>query len=282
MVLNCPCPVWVCDFDPEGNKRYHSALWFSRWVHARFAGPIKRGQVVLATETEHEARELTQLVGAPVQWFNPPRPSEMVEAARSIRAGRVSAEDPFVFLWVGRLALEKGVREFMAGVARCMSENPAMPCRIWVPEPRDWQKAEISREEFAAWMGRDPRIEFAPSPASPEEDNYANLLGRADCVLLPYQRQHYIGRVSSTALDAGVTDLPVVVTAGTWMEDILGQLCSGVAVPDGDAAALAGAMADTWRQRAEAATDARRVGEVARRELSWSRFMGFVRDARAA
>jgi glycosyltransferase involved in cell wall biosynthesis len=64
---------------------------------------------------------------------------------------------------------------------------------------------------------------------------------------MPYRRSAYYTRGSGVAVEAACGGIPMIVTADTWLENFVEQQGAGLAVPDGDAAALAGAMADVAR-----------------------------------
>ena len=276
LVLNSPCPVWVFDFKPDGTKYRHSGAGMVGWCYRLFRRAVARGDVLLLSETEHDAAELSAAAGVEVRAFDPPRLESMVAAARAIREQGSAPGAAMIFGWVGQFKVEKGVSCFMEGTRIFLQDNPTIPCRIRVPWPDDPSICEVSLAELEAWAASDERIEWFHRGPVGEDDDYGETLGRTDCIILPYQKHRYIGRGSSTALDGAVAEVPLIVTGETWMDDLLRTLAAGIAFENGNANALAAAMRRMYDEQAYFRSEARRRGEVARERLSWTRLAGLL------
>ena len=66
-------------------------------------------------------------------------------------------------------------------------------------------------------------------------------------MVLPYRRSSYFARISGVAVEAVTGAIPVIATADTWISELVASDGAGIAVPDGDAAALAVAMSELAR-----------------------------------
>lgn len=86
----------------------------------------------------------------------------------------------------------------------------------------------------------DPRVRFVTEALSSED--YQDLLFGIDCMVLPYRRYAYYARGSGVAVESACMGLPMIHTADTWLSDFVDQQGAGIAVPDGDATALAAAI----------------------------------------
>jgi glycosyltransferase involved in cell wall biosynthesis len=92
-------------------------------------------------------------------------------------------------------------------------------------------------EELCRLEGqRDVRVVHGPLDFAA----YHSFLAQCDLVLLPYERSSYRARASGPFTEACVIGRPVVVPAGTWMEDqVAAGRTSGLAYEGDDPAAIA-------------------------------------------
>jgi glycosyltransferase involved in cell wall biosynthesis len=75
-----------------------------------------------------------------------------------------------------------------------------------------------------------------------DEKRYWELICAAGALVFPYRISEYVGNTSGIFTEALAAGKPVIVTAGTWMEDQLKRFGAGVTFRDGDAGDLARAI----------------------------------------
>lgn len=74
----------------------------------------------------------------------------------------------------------------------------------------------------------DPRVEFLNRSLSLDE--YEELMGRTDIVILPYRRSSYHNRVSRVAIEAAGRGIPLIYTEGTWSEEVAAMASCGIPI----------------------------------------------------
>ena len=104
-------------------------------------------------------------------------------------------------------------------------------------------------------------------------DEVQDLFAAADLFLLPSVHDHAgnVDGLPNTLLEAMASGLPIVASRVVGVPTVIDDGVEGLLVPEGDAGALAGALAATLGDRARAAE----IGGAARarveRELTWPR-----------
>ncbi len=84
---------------------------------------------------------------------------------------------------------------------------------------------------------------------------FADLIASADVVLVPYRASAFRTRTSAVTIDALLAGKPVVAPRGTWAGDLVDRHRAGLTYPDGDMAAMEGAISrvltqlDAYRRR---------------------------------
>ncbi len=95
-------------------------------------------------------------------------------------------------------------------------------------------------------------------------------------VLQPYRAQDFQSRVSGVTLDALAAGAPVVVTAGTWMADLVQRFGAGVATADLSAAGLIQAIESVLARHAQLANQAKAAAATVLAEHSARRLLDVV------
>ena len=185
------------------------------------------------------------------------RPNEKMR--RSVRATLGIADDAVVFLYVGRLNLEKGLLDLAAAFAELAASDPYAHLLIVGPDEdglRRPMEELLSRfAERVNWVG------FTTSPES--------YMAAADVFCLPSYREGF-GQVLIEASAAGI---PVIATRIYGVKDAVVEGKTGLLYPPGDATTLCERMktlasAPAFRRELGNAGRARVLQEFAREDLA--------------
>ena len=222
-----------------------------------FAGHVANGRVTLATDSERLAEEYQRLAGLRPVVFPSPRVARPKPAARRKRSG------PLRFAALGPARFEKGIDVLQRAIALYLAAPANPPARFviqWPDAIADAAGRPYPPDPSLAGSGH---VEFLTDRLASAD--YDALLAASDCVVLPYRRSSYYARISGVAVEAATAGLPVIATADTWTAELVATSGAGLATPDGDAPALAAAMAELARDypRYRAQAEARREAALA-------------------
>jgi glycosyltransferase involved in cell wall biosynthesis len=213
------------------------------WARLGFA-TLKRvvgGRVRLLTDSARLAAEYASLTTLPVEVVPIPHIGDIAGSSVPLTQPGLRADRPIRFVSLGDARTEKGFALLadairwldaagkLTGLEFVIQSHIASPVYAALATPR----AELSR------IGA-PAVRLVDKVLSREE--YAELLGGADVVLLPYTRRVYFARTSGPFTEALAAGKPVIVTADTWMSEELERHGAGLTFRDGDAADLAGTI----------------------------------------
>ena len=219
---------------PEG--RYENGS--SQPVFKRSSGLIKRviqayqpyvekGIVCFGSDSDQTAKDYELLTGVPFVEF--PTPRVIPPAAR--RPGR-SAHDPVVFCCLGPSRHEKGADLFLDAIRdylRVADKPRAKFVLQWTGDFVDTAGKKISPDP---WLLQHPDVKIIRGSLSSEE--YEREMLASDCLVLPYRWSSYFCRISGLAVEAATAGIPVIYTAGTWLERAMKKYGAGISFPDGD------------------------------------------------
>lgn len=144
-------------------------------------------------------------------------------------SGKIRDQHPFTFIYVGRLAHDKGLDELIPafiGVASCHRD-----CRLLLvgeDEPDD----PVAKSTSVAMAGND-----AITIAGFQED-IRPWMEKADCLILPSKREGF----PNVVIEAGAMGLPCIVTDVNGSNEIIVEGENGLIVSPGDISALEEAM----------------------------------------
>ena len=223
-----------------------------------FAGHIAAGRVTIATDSERLAEEYLRLTGLRPAVFPSPR-----IAAPPAKARRRRKRAPLTFAALGPARFEKGIDVLQRAIALYLADPANPPARFTIQWPQpitDAAGRPYRRDKRLIASGN---VTFLTEPLA--STAYDALLAASDCIVLPYRRSSYYARISGVAIEAVTAGIPVIATADTWTAELVASSGAGLAVPDGDAKALAAAMAELARDypRYRAEADARRERALA-------------------
>ncbi len=223
-----------------------------------FGATAYRVARALVVESETEARLVREFAPADRIRVIPPGIDLAEWASPEEGSANPSSVPPEYFLFVGRVAPNKGLPDLVRAVALL----PAAVRRPLVLMGKDWGEraslVELARREGVAdslvWLGH-----------VPDRRDYRTVVRRATALVLPSEWEAY-GLVLLDAMAAGT---PVVATAVGAVPEVLEGGESGLLVPYGDPARLATAL----REVVEDPVGARRRVDRATarvRSLDWS------------
>lgn len=161
-----------------------------------------------------------------------------------------------LFASLGPARFEKGIDVLQRAIALYLAEPNNPPARFAIQWPSPISNAAGEPYGPDPALAASGKVDFITEPL--DSAGYDALLAATDCMVLPYRHSSYYARISGVAVEAVTAGIPAISTVGTWTAELFGSSGAGLTVPDGDAPALAEAMAavardyDTWRGRAEA------------------------------
>jgi len=231
--------ITLASYRGDGQPRFarRLAYWkpLGAWLRREFAS----GRFAFGTDSERLAHEYRLLAGLPAREMPSP-----TTAAAPVPSER-DPTAPVCFGSVGPARLEKGIDVFEAAIAALPAGADSPPMRFLIQWNRPVLDPAGVEVKPGASLLADPRIRLITHAMS--SDEYRALVAEIDCMVMPYRRSAYYTRGSGVAVEAACGGIPMIVTADTWLENFVEQQGAGLAVPDGDAAALAGAMVDVAR-----------------------------------
>ena len=216
--------------NPEGAiaraaKRPIRALYCMADAHACLMKSIERESVDAGVPPER-VHYVPQ--GVDMQRF---RPAEAGEAAAT-RAALGWPTERLIYLYLGRLSLEKGALELLEAWKLLRPENATLVLAGPDMENHPWNVGPQARE-FVRRHDLGPSVIFhGPTTEAPR------LLRAADVYVLP----SHFEALSVAAIEAAATALPIVATAVGGIGDYTEDGVNGLLVPPKDTARLAEAM----------------------------------------
>lgn len=239
------------------------------WTHglARFIARRAEGFLVSSRAV---ARSLDTALGSDSGAVVRPMGVESARFAEAPPLDAVSAGFPGGYLlYVGRLQEIKGVDVLLAALARLRQQEPGLGLLVY-----GYGEQEPALREAATALGVEGAVRFAG--AQPPEAVAAALRGCRACVVpsrrMPGGREEGMPTVIAEALAAGA---PVVATATGGIPDVIEDGRNGWLCAEGDAVALAGAIARALGPEASAVAAA---GRAAGRGFDWSEVAATYRD----
>lgn len=247
------------EYDP-GARRYlfkASAMILKRIVGS-FRGPVRRGEVELASDSEVIAKQYETLCGVPFSTY--PHPVE--DSGVPPRARSSGPAAPLTFGALGPPRYEKGSDLVLEAIRIVRSSPAGKDSRFlvqWTGICHDLQGRQIIA---GADIEGDAGVTLITSDLSTAE--YQQRLAQCDVLLLPYRRAQYHARLSGVAIEAFRCGIPCICISDTWIADSMARLGAGIAVDEESAAALARAILDSAAGYAEYSGTARIRAAAAR------------------
>ena len=180
--------------------------------------------------------------------------------------------EPGLFLFVGRLLADKGVREFVAAARLLRRRRPDLRCAVLGPlDPGN--PAAVTAAELAAWTAENIITYYGPT------DDVRPFITAASAVVLPSYREG----CPRVLLEAGALGRAVVGTDVPGVRQVIADGETGRLVPVRDAAALATVLEELADRPALLAAygvaGRRRVGELFSEGRVVGVYRGLVRQS---
>ncbi|MFT2009113.1 glycosyltransferase family 4 protein [Pontibacter sp. 13R65] len=138
---------------------------------------------------------------------------------------------PFVFLMIGRLMYEKGIKEYVEAAQLVKLQFPAVRCQL-LGALDERNRSGISPEQLQAWL-QAGHIEYLGFT-----DNVAAKIAQADCVVLPSYREG----TPRTLLEAAAMAKPLIATNVPGCREVVHHGENGLLCQVKSATALADSM----------------------------------------
>ena len=162
--------------------------------------------------------------GVDTMWFQPPSPEQRAVARTALGA----ADDDFVVGFLGRLAVDKGIRELIHAASAAHEVDPRI------------RLALVGPVEDATGLGPELRlVDEADWGAAPgATDDPRSAYWAFDVLCLPSYREGF----PISPLEAQACGLPIITTDATGCIDSIEDGATGLIVPTRDAKALEDAI----------------------------------------
>ncbi|MGE3689836.1 MAG: glycosyltransferase [Novosphingobium sp.] len=214
-----------------------SAMVFA-WALRSFAVALREGRAAFATDSARLAREYELLCGIAPKVF----PSPRVAPFPALEDQAKPLDAPLVFSCLGPARFEKGIDLLQEAIRLLLAGPPARPVQFVVQWNQPILNADGSTYHPDPHLLADPRVTFLTGQL--DSAGYDRAVAETDCMLLPYRRESYFARISGVAVEAATAGIAMIYTQDTWTSDFAEMSGAGIAIADGDAAALAQAMRD--------------------------------------
>ncbi|XYD08919.1 glycosyltransferase [Methylobacterium sp. NMS12] len=214
--------------------------------------PTLARSVRFHADTERLAATFSHLTG--VAFLHAPIPFDQAHLRAALTDAAPRVDDALRVLYLGDARLEKGYTDLPAAVASLWTDLVG-PGRIRFVIQSNFntpggEPGVLSAQQQLAAYG-DRRVRLLPEAL--DAPAYYRHLAEADIALIPYDAGRYRERSSGVLVEAMAAGLPVVTSAGSWMETQVGPDNAVLFdAPDALADALRRAVAEYPRLRAGA------------------------------
>lgn len=248
------------EYDPA-TRRYifRSSAKILKRIVGSFRGPVSRGEVELATDSEKIAMQYEALCGLPFSVY--PHPVEDSGIPSRVRSSEPAA--PLSFGVLGPPRFEKG-SDLVFDAIRIVRSKPAgKDLRFLIQWTGDCHDPQGRRILPGADIEGDTGVALITANLSTSE--YQRRLAQCDVLLLPYRRAQYHARLSGVAVEAFRCGIPCICFSDTWIAESMARFGAGVAVEEESAAALAESILElAGSYRAHSAAAFERASEARR------------------
>lgn len=139
--------------------------------------------------------------------------------------------DHFTFLMVARFLKEKGIYEYAQAAAEMIQEGYKVKFQL-IGKKGDSSLSAVDEEDLAEWMAT------GVLEVLPETDQIRNVIGVADCVVLPSYREG----LSRSLLEAASMEKPVIASRVPGCEEVVKEGKTGFLVKPKDSGDLKKSM----------------------------------------
>ncbi len=217
---------------PTSKGLSRKILMFTDWLTCACATHvIPEGEGVKQDLQQHITKKPMRVLGfgnvRGVDMDKFSRRPEVMNLARQLRNDKT-----FTFLFVGRIARDKGLDELVAAFSKLVEQ-----CNHVRLVLVGWNEHDIDpvREETLMQIKNSPSIDFVGSKYG---DELLAYYAASDCFVFPSYREGF----PNTVMEAGAMDLPCIVTDINGSREIIEDGKNGVIIPSKDVDALYKAM----------------------------------------
>jgi len=254
------------EYDSRRGRWYPTAHLTRRGL-ARLEKTARRRQVRLIADSEGLAAEYRQLTSLPITAL--PIPHMLSEHTSRARTGSLPRIGYF-----GEARREKGFDVLVEAIDILAKSDHGIAFELVV---QSYVRTGFEEQGCTAACARLDQKRFANVrvlKGSLDARRFYEEFLACDAVLMPYDAERYRTRNSGVFADAVAAGIAVIVTRGTWMQQQMDRRCgAGLAVPEGDAAALAGAIVEMARHHDEMTKNAQTAAAQWREEHDPVRFV---------
>ena len=221
------------NLDPSAPLSKRTRLW--KWIAERLSGAVANGRIAYLTDSLRLAKEYHAALDLDLAVAPSPRalPERVV-------ATLGDSARPLTFALLGYARWARGTDLFEKAIAALLEHDNAAGLSFSIQWYSDVIDPQGDRYEPRSSVLASDSVEIIDQPLSMQE--YEALFARIDCMVLPYRREYYYSQISGVAIEAASAGIPMIFTADTWLEDFVVEQGTGIAVQDGDVAALVGAI----------------------------------------
>ena len=248
---------WSGDSD---TVRMYKTIW-------ERCSPQLKEKVALFSRTSQIAKMLKDRVGLQSAVF----PLALPEQHKELPSGSVTgATNTMTISYLGGSRREKGADLIPDVVKYCANLGVG-----FLIQAQAGSDSRFDIRKLTA-LGGMPNVKVREGTLSRDEF-YDAIIG--SIALLPYSPRAYRWDDSSVYHEAKLLDVPVLVTAGTWMADEVRSAGNGLVIEDFTAIAVADCIARAQHELPTLRANAARVGQAFRKAQGVARCLAAVADA---
>ena len=241
----------AAEYDPsKGDYLFRGSARLLAKVLRSFRGPVARGEVELASDSDRLAQQHSQLGNVHFETYCHPREIDhMPVRPRALR-------QVTVFAALGPPRFEKGSDLILVAVENLLRDQTDFPGRFVIQWNVEVYSPDGRQFVISQFLRSHPKVCFIQRALTTEE--YQEYLDDADWLLLPYRREQYHARLSGIAIEAFQSGASCICIADTWVESCMKEIGKGIAMLDAKSDSLRVALIQAANAK-DAAMDVDRI-----------------------
>ena len=254
-----------------GTYVFNASARVLKRIVASFRGPVRRGEVELASDSSVIAAQYASLCGVPFSVY--PHPVDDDSPPRGAR----DTTAPITFGALGPPRFEKGSDMVLEAIR--LFRGGGGDSRFLLQWTGECDDSKGTRVAPGPDITADPAVTLITTDLTTAE--YQRRLEECDVVLLPYRRAQYHARLSGVAVEAFRKGIPCICFSDTWVADTMAEFGGGIAAREETARSLADAMHSMRDCFVDHSARATSRAEAARLHFSPAAFMERLSATRA-
>lgn len=212
-----------------------------------FSKLIAKGRTRLAVETPCAKSEFEDLCALPVHLW--PHPVQLPG-----KRDTLNSKSCITFVSFGFARHEKGSDLLVKALELCRNDPLFQQCRFVVQWGNDFKMPDGSLMTMPESLRDDSRIKVIDQALNERE--YFDELFSVSALLLPYRKSSYYGRLSRVSIEGAAAGIPMIVTSGTHLEDVVENQGAGIIIEDETPEALVKGMREFLGNRDKLVSEA--------------------------